>query len=232
MAGFAFKQFSVAQSRSAMKVSTDGVLFGAWVDVARAQRMLDIGAGTGLLSLMCKQRAPSLIIDAVEIDAQACLDAKDNIHASPWKDICVHQTPIQTFVSGQPYDLVISNPPYFNHSLKGPDVARNTARHTDSLSFVQLIEGFMRHSHAQGRLAVILPAQEGGEFTALAEHRGLFLARRCTVSMTPDKPVSRLMLEFHRNETTQDLQSLCVRNKMGEYSEAFVDLCRDFYLKM
>ncbi|TMP29546.1 tRNA (adenosine(37)-N6)-methyltransferase TrmM [Pseudoalteromonas rubra] len=232
MAGFAFKQFTVAQSRSAMKVSTDGVLFGAWVDVARAQRMLDIGAGTGLLSLMCKQRAPRLVIDAVEIDAQACLDATDNIHASPWPDISIHQTPIQTFISDQPYDLVISNPPYFNHSLKGPDAARNTARHTDSLSFVQLIDAFMCHSHEQGRLAVILPAQEGLAFIALAQQHGLHLARRCDVSMTPDKPVSRLMLEFHRNQTTQELHSLCVRNKMGEYSEAFIDLCRDFYLKM
>ncbi|MCG7535338.1 methyltransferase [Pseudoalteromonas sp. OOF1S-7] len=232
MAGFAFKQFTVAQSRSAMKVSTDGVLFGAWVDVAGVQRMLDIGTGTGLLSLMCKQRAPALTIDAVEIDAQACLDAKDNIHASPWQGICIHQSPIQTFVSDQPYDLVISNPPYFNYSLKGPDTARNTARHTDSLSFVQLIEAFFRHSDEAGRLAVILPTQEGHEFVALAELRGLHLARRCDVSMTPDKPVSRLMLEFHRNDTTQELQSLCVRNKVGEYSAAFADLCCDFYLKM
>ncbi|MCO7188277.1 MULTISPECIES: methyltransferase [unclassified Pseudoalteromonas] len=232
MAGFAFKQFTVAQSRSAMKVSTDGVLFGAWVCVTGAQRMLDIGAGTGLLSLMCKQRAPSLAIDAVEIDAQACLDAVDNINASPWQGIAVHQTPIQTFVSGQPYDLVISNPPYFNHSLKGPDAARNTARHTDSLSFVHLIDAFMRRSHSKGRLAVILPAHEGHEFIALAQQHGLHLALRCDVSMTPDKPVSRLMLEFHRDKTTQEQQSLCVRNKMGEYSEAFIDLCRDFYLKM
>ncbi|WP_125557965.1 tRNA1(Val) (adenine(37)-N6)-methyltransferase [Pseudoalteromonas rubra] len=232
MAGFAFKQFTVAQSRSAMKVSTDGVLFGAWVCVTGAQRMLDIGAGTGLLSLMCKQRAPSLMIDAVEIDAQACLDARDNVHASPWQGIRVHQTPIQTFAADQPYDLVISNPPYFNHSLKGPDVARNTARHTDSLSFLHLIEAFKLHSHAQGRLAVILPAKEGLAFIALAQQHGLYLARRCDVTMTPGKPVSRLMLEWHRAQTGLVQEALCVRTQDGAYSATFIDLCRDFYLKM
>lgn len=232
MAGFAFKQFTVAQSRSAMKVSTDGVLFGAWVRVTGAQRMLDIGAGTGLLSLMCKQRAPSLMIDAVEIDAQACLDARDNIHASPWQGIRVHQAPIQTFAADQLYDLVISNPPYFNHSLKGPDVARNTARHTDSLSFTHLIEAFKLHSHAQGRLAVILPAQEGHAFIALAQQHGLYLARRCDVTMTPDKPVSRLMMEWYRTKTDLVQETLCVRTQDGAYSAAFIDLCRDFYLKM
>ncbi|ALU44336.1 tRNA1(Val) (adenine(37)-N6)-methyltransferase [Pseudoalteromonas rubra] len=232
MTGFAFKQFTVAQSRSAMKVSTDGVLFGAWVCVTGAQRMLDIGTGTGLLSLMCKQRAPRIVIDAVEIDAQACLDAKDNISRSPWQDIYVHQTPIQTFTADQHYDLVISNPPYFNHSLKGPNEARNTARHTDSLSFEQLIEAFLRHTQEHGRLAVILPVHEANTFIVQAELRGLQLARRCDVSMTPDKPVSRVMLEWHRIYNMPSYDQLCLRNQKGEYSDAFVDLCRDFYLKM
>ncbi|WP_300582122.1 methyltransferase, partial [uncultured Pseudoalteromonas sp.] len=135
MSGFVFKQFTVTQTRAAMKVSTDGILLGAWADVSGAKHILDIGTGTGLLALMAKQRMPDAKVSAIEIDSDACNDARDNFAASPWPDINLFEGAVQSFSAAEPFDAIITNPPYFNASLKGDNHARNTARHTDGLSF-------------------------------------------------------------------------------------------------
>lgn len=236
MAGFAFKQFCIKQENTAMKVSTDGILLGAWVNLSDAQTLLDIGAGTGLLSLMCKQRAKCLAITAVEIESGAFQDASLNIQNSPWQeDIILLQSAIQDFQTETKFDLVISNPPYFNDSLKGPSASRNLARHTDSLSFSTLISEFKRFSHSQSRLAVVLPYLEGSEFIALAQQQELQLVRKCEVKTTEHKAVSRLLLEFEYATNCSliepVMESLCI-HKEGQYSADFTALCCDFYLKM
>ncbi|OCQ20533.1 tRNA (adenosine(37)-N6)-methyltransferase TrmM [Pseudoalteromonas luteoviolacea] len=232
MASFAFKQFKIDQNRAAMKVSTDGIMFGAWISLVNAQNLLDIGTGTGLLSLMAKQRAPELQVHAIEIDELAALDAKENFSASPWPEIELVQLAVQQFESTQQFDLVISNPPYFQSSLKGEDARRNVARHTDSLSFEELISAFLRVAKPNARLAVILPYEEGSAFIWLAEQNNLHLARVCEVKTTPNKGVSRLMFEMSTNPCDTHRETLCIYNIHGQYTEEYTSLCKAFYLKM
>ncbi|BBN80722.1 tRNA1(Val) (adenine(37)-N6)-methyltransferase [Pseudoalteromonas sp. A25] len=233
MSGFAFKQFKVQQSNTAMKVSTDGILLGAWTNLSEAKRLLDIGCGTGLLSLMCKQRVPNLEVEAVEIDEGAYEDAFANIWHSPWPDIQLHQGDIRTFNSTDLFDVVICNPPYFNGSLKGPNQARNTARHTDSLPFGALINAFTRLSHPGSRLALILPCTEAEQFKSLGESEGLVLQRECLVATTEYKSPTRSLLEFgYDGAQLIATDSLCIQRSDGGYSAEFIALCRDFYVKM
>ncbi|MEE0972800.1 MAG: methyltransferase, partial [Paludibacteraceae bacterium] len=154
---FRFKQFTVYQDRCAMKVGTDGVLLGVLADVSKATRILDIGTGTGLIALMLAQRQKDAHVDAIEIDEQAAQQAQENIAQSPFCYIHVHTTALQAYNSTQPYDLIVSNPPYFVDSLKAPNAARNLARHTDSLSFADLLQGAERLLHNDGCFWVILP---------------------------------------------------------------------------
>ena len=141
---FRFKQFTIHQDACAMKVGTDGVLLGVLADVTAATHLLDIGTGTGLVALMLAQRNPSMSIDAIEIDSKAAKQAAENVAQSPWPQIRVHCAALQTYTANQPYNLIVSNPPYFVNSLKAPKAARTTARHTDSLSFNELVEGVDR----------------------------------------------------------------------------------------
>ncbi|MGO3644725.1 MAG: tRNA1(Val) (adenine(37)-N6)-methyltransferase, partial [Pseudoalteromonas sp.] len=201
-------------------------------DLSDAQRLLDIGSGTGLLALMCKQRKPSLLIDAVEIDHGAAVDAKNNIAQSPWPDITLFEGTIQDYQSGQPYDVIISNPPYFNHSLKGDNRARNLARHTDELSFTELLEAFKRLSHNKSRLHVILPCKEAEEFIAIAKQSQVYLQRRCKVKTTLKKSATRSLMTLGYAQLDCVESALCIYNEMNEYSQDYTKLCRDFYLKM
>jgi tRNA1Val (adenine37-N6)-methyltransferase len=233
MAGFAFKQFKVQQNNSAMKVSTDGILLGAWANIGDAGSLLDIGTGTGLLALMCKQRNPSLVIEAVEIDKQAVGDARVNILNSPWPDIVVHQCAIQDFSSRSKFDAVISNPPYFNDSFRSPNSARTKARHTVDLSFSELLSAYTKLSHSHSSLTVILPCIEADIFTEQARGMSLHLKRLCHVQMTPRKPVTRSLMEFSwQSNKTTCVSTLCVRNSDNTYTPEYITLCQNFYLKM
>ncbi|CCQ09390.1 tRNA (adenine37-N(6))-methyltransferase TrmN6 [Pseudoalteromonas luteoviolacea B = ATCC 29581] len=232
MSSFEFKQFNVRQTHAAMKVSTDGVLLGAWVDLRSVKRILDIGTGTGLLALMCKQRCPEAKISAVEIDEQALIDAEYNFTHSPWEDLNLVPGAVQNVVVAEPFDLVISNPPYFNDSLKGPTDSRNTARHTDSLSFSELVEAFVAHSHSLSRMAVVLPCHEAQIFISVAAEAGLSLRRHCLVKTKPSKAPSRSLLELAWFSGVMMQEELTIQNENGHYSDEFTALCRTFYLKM
>jgi len=201
MSGFTFKQFKVEHDRCAMKVSTDGILLGAWANLSDAKSLLDIGTGTGLLALMCQQRSNDLAITAVEVDEAAYNQALQNSANSPWPNINVVHTTIQVFEYTQPFDVVISNPPYFNQSLKGQSGTRNTARHTDGLSFEDLINAFKRLSHSGSRFSLILPSIEGALFIKLATQRGLYLNAHCQVKTTPTKAFSRSLMSFSTIKT-------------------------------
>ena len=230
MAGFQFKQFSIAQCSTAMKVSTDGIMLGAWAELGSAQQILDVGTGTGLLALMCKQRAPHSDVQALDIEPDACAQAKSNVAASPWPDIEITQGDAQYFDSERKFDLLISNPPYFENALKAQDDKRNLARHTDSLPFSALINLWQRVGHANTELAVILPREQGQELVKLAEQAGGHLRRLCEVKSTERKGVSRWLMQFSWQAGECEKQQLVI-HAGDDYSEDYRRLCREFYLR-
>jgi tRNA1Val (adenine37-N6)-methyltransferase len=232
MSGFAFKQFKVEHDQCAMKVSTDGILLGAWADLSGASSLLDIGTGTGLLALMCKQRVPDLKVSAVEVDKAAYQQAVQNCQQSPWPDISIYHQCVQQFAAETKFDCVISNPPYFNHSLKSDNAARNAARHTDGLSFAELIAAFKRLTHKQARFNLILPSEEAQLFITLAQQQGLYLNRHCQVQAMPNKPFSRSLMTFSYEQSEISTTKLCIRANDNSYTTEYQALCRAFYLKM
>ena len=219
-----------------MKVGTDGVLLGAWVTVeAAARRILDVGAGTGLIAIMLAQRSPLAQIDAVEVDEAAAAQARQNAECSPWASRLniVHQN-FNDFArtATSRYDLIVSNPPYFKKSLTSPNRRRTTARHTEDLLHEELISGSLRLLSERGKLAVIMPCAEGNIFIALAANAGLYCRRKLNVFTKKGCPAKRLLMEFSRSK-----QPLCEQNLYIEttapssFTAEYQTLTRDFYLK-
>lgn len=233
---FSFKRFTVHQSRSAMKVGTDGVLLGAWWQPSPGIRtVLDIGCGTGLIALMAAQRCPEARIDAIDIDAPSCEDAQFNFNESPWAErLHLHNLPLQQYVRGCPlrYDHILSNPPYFNNSLLSPDPSRTRARHSDSLPYGDLAEGCSLLLAPGGALSVILPTEEGRIFAETARRTGLYPVRSTQVRTRPGTPPKRILLEFRREKgPVQESLLVMEEPENGHYTEAYKALTRDFYLR-
>lgn len=231
---FHFKKFSVRHDRSGMKVGTDGVLLGAWADVTTATQILDIGTGTGVIALMLAQRASeSVTIDAVEIDDQAYADAQENIAASPWHDrIHIHHTAIQKFTTPAQFDLIVTNPPYFQKSYKPPAAQRETARHTEQLTFDDVLSVTERALTPAGKLNVILPYTEGLQFIDLAHHKGLHCTRKWVFRTRANKPVERYLLEFGWTKTDVEEGEILLYSEGENWSPGYKALTRDFYLKI
>ncbi|MEE4197513.1 MAG: tRNA1(Val) (adenine(37)-N6)-methyltransferase [Bacteroidales bacterium] len=230
---FKFKQFVVYQERCAMKVGTDGVLLGAWAGVENANRILDVGTGTGLIALMLAQRS-NASIDALEIDARACAQALENINHSPWAERIhvIHQS-FQDFSekNAAKYDLIVSNPPYFQNSLTTPDARRTQARHNTDLQLDDLIGGTLQCLAPTGTLSLILPYLEGNLLIAGAAEKGLYCVRKTNVLPKPGRKPKRLLLEFQRNKKPLFEQNLVIEvSKRHQYSDDYKALTRDFYL--
>lgn len=233
---FRFKQFTIRNDATAMKVGTDGVLLGAWASLeGNPQSVLDIGAGTGLIALMLAQRSPAEIIDAIEIDASAFEQCVENFEASPWSDrlFCYH-CGLEEFVQeiDEPYDLILSNPPFYPEDVSSGNPARDTARQQASLPFEALLQGVSKLLHPEGKFCLILPHREEDSFVSLAQDFRLFPSRITRVRGTEDSPVKRSLVELSYRETTpiEDLLTLEIRR--NEYTEAYRELTREFYLKM
>ena len=197
---FKFKQFSVKQDRCAMKIGTDAVLLGAWVSLENnPESILDIGTGTGVISLQLAQRSFAHTIDAVEIDDDAFEQCSENFEASPWGDrlFCYHAS-IQEFASevDEKYDLIVSNPPFYTAEYKSENSSRDLARFEDALPFKHLIICVSHLLSDNGIFAVILPKKEGDNFIALALENKLFLKRICNVKGNPVSEIKRVLLEF------------------------------------
>ena len=230
---FRFKQFVVYQDRCAMKVGTDGVLIGAWASGGR--KILDIGAGTGLISIMMAQRFPEAIVDAVEIDEQACEQARENVFLSPFnKRVLVHHTSIQSFVEShvnERYDAIVSNPPYFENALKNPDSQRMLARHSDTLPFTDLFCAVARLLDDHGVFSAIIPSESKSRFDEEACMNGLFAIKEAAIKTTPRKPVKRILIAYSKHpatvfERTEEVLEI----SHGVRSEWYARLTRDFYL--
>ncbi len=236
---FAFKQFTIQQSDCAMKVTTDGCLFGAWsanvvasspLQVARA---LDIGTGTGLLSLMLAQKI-STLIDAVEIDPAAAMQAQANFAASPWAgQLQVYQTAIQAFstATSHQYNFIITNPPFFEHDLKSTDTKRNMALHSAALSLEILLANIHRLLATNGQFAILLPYHRVNYFINLTIPLGFVLHQQVLVKQTPKHPYFRAMLLFGFTQTTTLETELIIKIE-DVYSEDFKGLLKDYYLEL
>lgn len=229
---FAFKRFTVRQDGAAMKVGTDGVLIGAWTHIPDGcKRILDIGAGTGLIALMAAQRCDGAEIVGVEADASSAAQARENAENSPWREcINIVHGLVQEYESGLPFDLIISNPPYYDGTLVCPDSERTMARHTLSLSFGELMASARRLIAPGGRLSVIVPAESAASLIAAGD---MHLVRRCDVKTKRSKPAKRAMLEFSPTFLgAPDFEELVMCNDDGERTDEYKALTRDFYLNL
>lgn len=232
--GFTFKQFFVAHDRCAMKVGTDGVLLGAWAPVAGAQRVLDIGTGSGLIALMLAQRTGQDIeVDAVELDEQAAGQARENAAESPWADrIHVWHDDIVHWSKNaeQRYSLIVSNPPYF---VPGSDCAspeRASARYTTDLTHDVLLSCAEELITEEGYFCVVLPASAGEKLVELAQQRGWHLHCRTDISDTEMRPPNRVLLALSPKPGEPFVDRMTIRGPDQNYSEAHCSLTRDFYL--
>lgn len=232
---FYFKQFSVEDSLSPMKVGTDGVLLGAWTPIINDRNIsiLDIGTGCGLISLMLAQRIENSCIKAIDIDNGAIENAKRNFAQSAWNDrLTAIEISIQRFceTSTEKFDIIVSNPPFFEDSLKSYKAKRNLARHNDSLPFNTLIQCVDTLMSDDGIFACILPYNEGCKFIELAKEQRLYCCKRTPVANKPSQPIKRIMFCLSRKEVdAMPSPTLFIRNEDNSYSIEYLDLTRDFY---
>ena len=244
MGVFKFKRFEVVNERSAMKVNTDGVLLGALMTILPTDRtLLDIGTGTGTIALMAAQRLSQCGIchsdrsaenrvDAIDIDEASAEEAESNFRNSPWSEVLhAYHTSLDDFASDRKYDLVFSNPPYFEDSLNAPEERRNNARHTSTgLSYREILDFASQSLTDNGRVAFVLPAETEAALCRHARMNGLHLFRIVRVRTVPRKEPSRIIAEFSRmrKDTSEDTV-LTIQNE-GKYTEEYLSLMRDFYL--
>ncbi|MGG4664395.1 tRNA(1)(Val) (adenine(37)-N(6))-methyltransferase TrmN [Providencia vermicola] len=232
--GFTFKQFFVAHDQCAMKVGTDGVLLGAWAPIGHVQFALDIGSGSGVVALMLAQRQQSAQIDAVELDVQAAQQAQCNFVESPWaKRLHIINQDIIHYSqhSLTQYDLIVSNPPYFEPAVACRDEQRDQARYTGALTHDVLLECAQRCLTENGLFCLVLPYEVGEKVQAMAESRGWFTALRVNVSDKPTTPFHRMLLGLRLVNSHSQVSNLALKTQSGEYTEDFRALIQSFYLK-
>lgn len=230
---FRFKQFTIHQDKTAMKVGTDGVLLGVLTKPTfNPKRILDIGTGTGLIALMLAQRFEKSVIDAVEIDRDASEQALYNFRSSIFADrISVFCTDISDYTPNFKYDLIVSNPPYFNNSLKAPDAQRSIARHTDSLSFDKLAKSVARLLSDDGCFCVIIPFDTMPILIDIFNKNGLFVNYIIIISHNEKKQPKRAVISFLNVNIDSVLKSnLYIEKSPNVYSDEFKSLVEPFYL--
>ena len=230
---FQFKQFKIIQERAAMKVGTDGVLLGAWADLAGVVKVLDVGTGTGLIALMLAQRS-NAEITGIEIEKNAAEEATANKQNSPWGNrIKIQNISFQDFVkfSDEKFDLVISNPPFFTNSQKSNCDYLAMARHNHLLPLQELANGAGKLLQQNGKLAVILPVNSSREFTKTVLNEGFFLIRETEVHPNSLKKPHRCLLEFSKTPKTFFKDFIGIHTDDGsDFTEPYKTLTREFYL--
>ena len=245
---FKFKQFTIRQDRCAMKVGTDGVLLGAWASLDSAPgNILDIGAGTGLIALMLAQRSNAFTIDAVEVEPDAHGQCVENFEASPWADrlFCYHadwmefvQELMEDGRSMETYDLIVSNPPFYQGSptsTKGENTmgeARIKARFFKTLPFEKLLKGVSLLLSETGTFAIIVPFLEEEGFIALAATFQLYPKRIARVRGNPASEIKRSLMELSFDSIDPTIDELTIELERHRYTREYIDLTKDFYLKM
>lgn len=243
MSSFNFKQFIVNQDKSTMKVGTDAVLLGTWINIRTTDsNLLEIGVGCGVISLIIAQRYSQIKIDGIDIDKASVEEANDNFHNSPWPErITAINDSLQTYKTTKKYDFIVSNPPFFNNSLQCPDKQRNNARHTITLPYTDLLLYSYKLLNNNGILAIILPYNEGIDFIKLSTKFNYKIKRTTAVYPTPTSQPKRLLIELIKNTENNDTltnndisqqQNLVIENSRHNYTDEYITLTKDFYLKM
>jgi tRNA1Val (adenine37-N6)-methyltransferase len=222
-----------------MKVGTDGVLLGAWAEGGR--RILDIGTGTGLIALMMAQRFAEACITAIDIDTTACQQAAKNVATSPFSqrietlNISLQEyskTASSDTDEAVRFDAIVSNPPFFENSLRSPDGRRSAARHTDTLPFPDLFNGVSQLLSDDGVFSVIIPAEKMEVFCANSYLSGFYISRKYMIKTTPCKPAKRCLLAFRKHlPESLEQREVHLQNEDGNRSEWYCDLTADFYLR-
>ena len=233
---FQFKQFSIQQNKTAMKVGTDGVLLGSWVVITRKEeRILDVGTGTGLIALMIAQRSTAKVIDSVELSQAAYQQSTENFKKSNWSErlFCYHSS-FQKFsnkMNGK-YDLIVSNPPFYISTQETVLEDRAMARHSYHLPFNDLLLGVVKLLNKKGSCAFIIPFSEQDNFIVLAAEKGLFISQVTHVKGNNESPIKRSLLRFSfvKKEILRDV--LVIENFRHSYTKDYIELVKDFYLKM
>lgn len=234
---FKFKQFAINQDRCAMKIGTDAVLLGAWCPIDNNPKaILDIGAGTGILALMLAQRTNADQIDALEIDEEAYEQCVENFEGSPWADklFCYHAG-LDEFVDDpeDEYDLIISNPPFYSEDFKTENEQRDLARFQDAMPFEDLIEAADLLLSEDGLFAVVIPYKEEDRFIELCAEYELYPVKATRVKGSHKTPIVRSLLAFKRFElSVLTADELVVEINRHEYTDDYINLTQDFYLKM
>jgi tRNA1Val (adenine37-N6)-methyltransferase len=250
--GFQFKQFFIEHSHCAMKVGTDSIMLGSWLEVGPARRILDVGTGSGILAVMLAQKSPvDCQISGIDIDEAAISQAKRNGQTCPWSSrLHFSQSSLQDFLPSEKFELILSNPPFFPVYRRSGEESqqviqhaepfisqqqRQTARHTGTLSHRQLLDGVASLLSDDGRFACVLPAQNSDELIGYAAELGLLCRRRLLVRAKPEGKIIRHLLDFCRysllSERDVETKQLSIQQADGEYSQAYMNLCQDYYLK-
>jgi len=231
MSVFKFKEFSIIQEKSAMKVGTDGVLLGCWVSCEKATTILDIGCGTGLITLMLAQRNLSSNINGIEIDKIASQEAQENICNSDWQErIEIKHTSLQQFTSQSKFELIVSNPPFFPQNKS--QQSRDIARHTNTLSFEELIDNATKLLAEKGIFGIIIPKNSEEYFCKIAACNKLYRNRVCYIKGNETSEVKRVMMEFSFIKSVALTEHLTIESSRHNYTDKYIQLCKDFYLKM
>jgi tRNA1Val (adenine37-N6)-methyltransferase len=229
---FRFKQFTIHQDKCAMKVSTDACLFGAWVSLLETDKnALDIGCGTGLLSCMIAQKQQGIFIDSIEIDEQAFTQAKNNLSESPFsKQVAIHHTSLQDYQTNAEYDLIFSNPPYFEQDLPSPDQFTNIAKHSTELTLETLFFHAQKLLKNSGRFCLVIPSKRWNDVIALAEKFGMRISKKVEIHHAPNKPCNLLLIEILNQKCTMQTAVFFIKDQNGNDSDQMKKLLQDYYL--
>lgn len=232
---FLFKQFNVQQDKCAMKIGTDSVLLGSWPSLDRPRSILDIGAGTGILSLMMAQRSDATTIEAIEIDEDAFEQCTENFEDSPWNDrlYCFHASLLE-YIEGvdDKFDLIICNPPFYTEDFKSNSKARNLARFSDAMPIEHIVLAVYKLLADNGTFAIIIPYKEEGNFIEEAQLIDLYAKRILHVKGNPNTEIKRSLIEFQFGESDVKIEELIIETDRHHYTEDYINLTKDFYLKM
>ena len=239
---FEFKQFRITQVHSAMKVTTDACLFGAWAAESiqfltiknKIQNILDVGTGTGLLSLMIIQKNPEVFVDAVEIDHASAIEAHENTFTSSWKkNIKVIEADIKTFVPGSLYDVIISNPPFYENELASPDAKKNVAYHDEGLLLEELLVVINKNLNGNGKFFLLSSNKRDKELNKLFTKYNLFISEKVSVRQSVNHPISRVMIcgSANGDEKTK-ISEISIRDDKEQYTTEFTKLLKDYYLNL
>lgn len=229
---FCFKQFEVHQQRCAMKVGTDAVLLGAWIQMQECQSILDVGTGSGVIALICAQRNQKAIIHGIDIHEDSVSDATSNFKNSPWAArLKAQRCDFLKMKSAEPFDFIVSNPPFFSQSLHSSNPDRNAARHDDLLPAEGLILQAIKVLNANGQLALVIPHSEFDRWQHLANANQLHTSRLCHVFSTHDKAPNRMLVQWSKTPAILQEENLIIRDQNSAFTQEYKTLTQDLYLK-